>query len=173
MLKPHAEMPDEAMIYVLVASRVLSESAQHALTALVDRWGQEWSGECPACSASHAQTMLDGWVVAWAAHDPARQPAGSGYLSGGDFDPLFRTTELFAAEQTPPLSLAFGEGFLVDGEVLPLNARLRELLQAGRITRDTLFFYTSPVAVWRAGRFIHRLGDDAEWLAILGEYVRS
>ncbi len=173
MLMPLVEMPDEAMIYVLVASRLLSGLEQPALTALVDRWGREWSSGCSVCSVSHAQIMLDGWVVAWAAHDPARQPDGLAYLSGGDFDPLFRTTEHFAAEQTPPLSLAFGEGFLVNGEVLPLNARLRELLQAGQVTRDTLFFYTSPVAVWRAGRFIHRLGDDAEWLAALGEYVRS
>jgi hypothetical protein len=173
MLKPFAEMPDEAMIYVLVASRVLSESEQHALTALVDRWGQEWNGGCPACSVSYAQTMLDGWVVAWAAYDPPRQTTGSAYLSGGDLDLLFRTMERFAAERTPTLSLAFGEGFLVNGEILPMNARLRELLHAGQITRDTLFFYTAPVAVWRAGRFIHRLGDDAEWLAALGEYVRS
>jgi hypothetical protein len=60
----------------------------------------------------------------------------------------------------------------VTDDVLPLNERLRELLLAGQTSTGTLLFHTAPVGVWRAGQFVHRLGDDADWLAALREYIR-
>lgn len=171
MLKPLADLPENATIYVLVASRVLTEDDQHILVATVNRWAREWSSALAPCTASGAQIMLGGWVVAWAALGLTPDLA-SRDLTGMDFDPLFRAVEHFGSQQVPPLMFGFGVGFIVNDEVLPLE-RLRDLLVAGQITTDTLLFHTAPVGVWRAGQFVHRLGEDAEWLAALREHIRS
>jgi hypothetical protein len=171
MLRELEEMPDEAIIYVFVASRPLAESEQQELVDLVNQWGRAWSSWWSGFSASAARSLLDGWVVIWAADDPTRHAGDQPYLKGGDLDPLFRQTELFEACQSPPLSLGYGEGFIVGGEVLLLGERLREHLEAGRITKDTLMFSTCPVSEWREGRFVHRLGDDPDWYRGLRRFV--
>jgi hypothetical protein len=63
----------------------------------------------------------------------SRQAAGSAFLSGGDFELLVRTSNRFVAWQTHSVSVALGEEFLVNGEVLSQNSRLRELLLPGQI----------------------------------------
>jgi hypothetical protein len=176
MLKPLGEMPEDAMVYVFVASRLLTENEQHTLVAIVNRWAREWMSVPAPCSASAAQILLGGWAVAWAAQELTSDLTVRD-LTGADFDPLFRAVEHFGSQQVPPLLFGFGEGFLVNDEVLPMiegsKERLRELLLAGQITTDTLLFHAAPVGVWRAGQFVHRLGDDADWLAAFREYIRS
>ena len=172
MLKPLADMPDDATVYVVVASRQMTEDEQLAIVATVNRWAREWMSVPAPCSASAAQIMLGGWAIAFAAQE-LTSDLTSRDLTGADFDPLFRAVEHFGSQQVPPLSFGYWTGFVVNDEVLPLNERLRELLLAGQITTNTLLFHAAPVAVWRAGQFVHRLGDDAEWLAALRECIRS
>jgi hypothetical protein len=171
-----ADMADSATVYVLVASRLLTEDEQHSLVAIVNRWAREWMSVPAPCSASTAEILLGGWAVAWAAQELTSDLTARD-LTGADFDPLFRAVDHFGSQQVPPLVFGFGEGFLVNDEVLPMiegsKERLRELLLAGQITTDTLLFHAAPVGVWRAGQFVHRLGDDADWLAALRKYMRS
>ena len=175
MLQQLEDMPDHAEIYPFVASR---DSARRAAGALCTdrRWGEAWRSAFPGCLVSASRVMLDGHVVVWAVDTQARAasvgPSGA-RLTGTDLDPLFRDKEAFEMMQTPPIHVELGEGFLVDGDIVPLGERLRYLLQSGRVTPDTRLFHACPLAEWRAGHFIHRLGDDPAWLEALRPYLRD
>jgi hypothetical protein len=169
MLRELVEMPDEAKVWTLVATRHLTEQEQTAVHDLVDAWLEEWSEGVPQCPVSASQVILGGHVFAWAMDlRPLHQYGLEDHLTGGDLDPLYRALEQFAAGREPPVEIVLNDALIIDGEVVPLGPAWLDLGRAGRITAETpILHHGSTAADWRAGRLVPRLGDSPEWISEL------
>ena len=163
MLFDLAKMADEAAMYVLVMSRPLTANEQEEALAIVDAWLLLWSvsNQCPA---SRCRSLFEGQILVWAVDLRPREQRGvGGGLSGSELDLLFGPLRAFGDDLNPPVKIALGEAVIVDGQAVPSGFEWRKLQEQGRLAADTLIIRPAPVAVWRQGRFVHRVGDDADW----------
>lgn len=173
MLTPLIDMPDEASIWVLVASRNLTEEEESSLRDLTDKWLGEWQRANAGCRVSASQALLARTALVWAVDTRCRQVHGAEVpLTGTDLDPLLEHIDRFTLGKDPPLTMAPNEALVVRGRAIPLGPEWLRLAQEGGVTQDTLILHQCKVADWRAGRLIHRLGDDSararEYLSYLG-----
>lgn len=166
MLRAWDEMPDEAFIWVLVATRRLDDREQAEVQRLTDEWATGWGASFASCPITLSRILMDGRVLVWAVDD---QPRGTDGLTGTELDPLWRPLEHFSAQREPPVEIYPNDALIVDDEIVPMSPYWLELARSRLITEETQILGPCTMADWRSGRFVRRLQDYPELAAkVLG-----
>lgn len=161
MLRVLEDMPDEAQIYLFVASRPLRADEEREIVALFDAWLTLWSA-ANQCPASTTTSLWDGQVLYFAVDERPRQAMGvHGGLTGSDLDWLYGPLWTFESQSDPPIEVTPGIAVIAGGQCLPLALAWHKRYAGAQFAADMQIITPCTVADWKAGRLVHRLGDDA------------
>lgn len=167
MLRDLGDMPDEARIYIFVASRPLTPDEAREIVALFDAWLTLWSA-ANRCAASLTTSKWNGQVLYFAMDERPREARGiEGGLTGSDLDWLYRPLWTLESHVAPRVEVTPGLAVFVDGKLVPWGPAWRELYMNRQFNEDMQIITPCAVADWRAGRLVHRLGDDPQAAALI------